>query len=156
MTIELMNDGCEDRDLLSVKPTSSVHLNQLPPQEGQLIQNTHNAALSAIGTTDQPHSSDRLRPGRVTEGAPEAEANAKIVQTAAHDYPYLAWEAVKAGLAKERLMNQQLDAHIAKAEAHQKNMDLLLDLNAELTAMNDGGEMNEKITELLRELKERG
>ncbi len=71
-------------------------------------------------------------------------------------FPNLAWEAVKAGLAKEELTNKQLKAHIAEAEKHQKDIDLLLDLSAELTSYKEDTEMPEKMRSLLKELKERG
>ena len=73
------------------------------------------------------------------------------------DFPNLAWESVKLGLAKEKVVNAQLIGHIKEAEQHQKDIDLLLDFSAELTAhKKESGEMSEKMKDLLAQLKERG
>ncbi len=73
------------------------------------------------------------------------------------DFPNLAWEALKAGLAKEKMTNDQLSRHIQAAEKSQKDIDLLLDFSAELTAYKDDAkQMSEKMKDLLAQLKERG
>jgi hypothetical protein len=72
-------------------------------------------------------------------------------------FPNFALEAVLAGLAKERQTNETLKKHIETAEGYQKDIDLLLDLSAELTKLK--GEENEvpaRVKELLIELDKRG
>jgi len=76
------------------------------------------AALRAIGETEHPRASDRLEPARVSS-------------------PNLAWEAIQAALAYERLSNEKLDGHLKTAEGYQKTIDSLLSLNEELTLNSD-------------------
>ena len=72
------------------------------------------------------------------------------------DFPRLAWESVKAGLAQEAKINAQLDRHIEEAQKLQKDIDLLLDFSAELTAHKEGQkELSDKAKSLLAQLKER-
>lgn len=72
-------------------------------------------------------------------------------------FPNFALEAVLAGLAKERQTNEKLNGHIKEAEGHQKDIDLLLDLSAELTAMKgEKNEVPERVKTILAQLKERG
>lgn len=70
--------------------------------------------------------------------------------------PNLAWEAVKAGLNQEKVVNDKINGYVQEAEKIQKDIDLLLDVSAELTAHKDNQEMPEKMKTLLAELKERG
>lgn len=88
----------------------------------------------------------------------EAKKNILENQEAPHtlDFPNLAWESVKAGLAKEKLVNSELNKHIAQAEMHQKDIDLLLEFSAKLTAHKEGTEMSPEMLQLLDQLKTRG
>lgn len=118
--------------------------------------------------------------GRVTEGAPivptiaELESNVTSSYETLKDmearlnsdnppaphtlnFPHLAWESVKAGLKAEGINNEKLNTHIKEAEKHQKDIDLLLDLSAELTGhKDDTKEMSQKMKDLLADLKTRG
>lgn len=106
-------------------------------------QNAHLEALSAKLESAQA-SLQEIADNPAPEGRPLV-------------FPNLAWESIKLGLAKEKLVNDQLNGHIQAAEKHQKEIDLLLDFSAELTAHKKGeGEMSEKMKSLLAELKERG
>jgi hypothetical protein len=69
------------------------------------------------------------------------------------DFPHFAWEAIQAGLAKERVSHALLDEHVAEAKKIQKSMDLLLELNGSLAPLKEGGELPEKTKTLLAELK---
>ena len=72
-------------------------------------------------------------------------------------FPNVAWEAVKLGLEKERFVNDQINTHVKEAEKIQKNIDLLLDLQAEMTSLNDdASEMSQKMREILERLKDQG
>ncbi len=147
--------------------------------DGKTIRKTEGIALSRIAS---PKSSNRPLVNRATVEMPDStasteeeelysnlaavrdslvnmEARLKDEKPEPHtlDFPNLAWEAVKAGLAKERLSNEQLNTHIKEAEKIQKDIDLLLDFSAELTAHKDESkELSEKAKALLAQLKERG
>lgn len=129
------------------------------------------AAVRRIqGLTNQigshmPSSTDRPlldRAAPIDAPALEAQNNrlegliSDLAAAQTHSFPNLAWEAVKAGLAKEELTNRQLNDHIKQAEKHQKDIDLLLDFSAELTAYKEDTEMPESMKTKLNELKERG
>jgi hypothetical protein len=72
--------------------------------------------------------------------------------------PSLAWECLKAGLAKEKVSNDQLSNHIKQADSYQKTIDLLLELSSEFTALPDNAshELSEKTLATLNQLKEKG
>ncbi|MES2274026.1 MAG: hypothetical protein V4487_07530 [Chlamydiota bacterium] len=83
----------------------------------------------------------------------------KDVQNELPHFPNLAWESVKAGLVKEEINNKHLGEQIKKAETCQKEIDLLLDFSAEITAFppdKSENEMTERMKEILAELKEKG
>ncbi|PIS02772.1 MAG: hypothetical protein COT85_01705 [Chlamydiae bacterium CG10_big_fil_rev_8_21_14_0_10_42_34] len=116
-----------------------------------------------------PHPSDASLAGRVTLGAPTIASLEKDVtdyktqlenapkEPSRLNFPNLAWESVKAGLEKEAQINSQLNVHLKEAEKNQKDIDLLLDLSAELTSFKkDENKTTEKLKEILGELKERG
>jgi len=75
-------------------------------------------------------------------------------------FPNLALEAVNVGLEKEKHTNAILNGHIAEAQKSQKDIDLLLDLSAELlqhkAADGENIEMSDKLKDLLKQLQERG
>lgn len=72
-------------------------------------------------------------------------------------FPNLAWEAVQLALAKEAWTDEQLKKHVAEAKGHQKDIDLLLDVSAELTGLKDGQkEITPALQQKFDELKERG
>jgi hypothetical protein len=75
---------------------------------------------------------------------------------AVSEFPALAWESVKAGLAKESQSNDVLNRHIEEAENHQKIIDLLLEFNAELTALGDKTDMTPRMKAVVKELREQG
>ena len=73
------------------------------------------------------------------------------------NFPFLAWEALKVGLAKEKATNDQIARHIAEIEKGQREISLLLQVTTELNGIKDeGGEMSQKLKGLLIELKESG
>lgn len=69
--------------------------------------------------------------------------------------PNLAWGALQAGLAKERQTNIEISNHVKDGEKMQKDIDLLLDLNAELIAHKEGQPAGEPLKKILSELAER-
>lgn len=137
--------------------------------DGVLVQKTKDVALPNI-TPAVPHPNDTLDPSRVSrldtvDGAKEAisalesdiEQLEEFQKEPSLQFPNLAWEAVVAGLMKEQQTNDKLKEHIDEAQKHQKDIDLLLDLSAELSALKDDQkEMPEKLKDLLGQLKERG
>ncbi len=80
----------------------------------------------------------------------------KTAWKAVSEFPSLAWEAIKAGLAKENQSNDTLNGYIADAENHQKIIDMQLEFSAELTALGDKGEMTPRMKTLIKELKANG
>lgn len=158
-------------------PSTKIHVNDMEPEEGNLIRKT--VAMMPQIATPVPHPTDRSLSDRVTLGLPvppaltEIESNLQTSLEKLHeindqmnrenppephtlDFPNLALEAVKAGLEKERISNNQIDNYIKEAEKHQKDIDLLLDFSAELAAHKEDTEISQKLKDLLSELKERG
>ena len=134
---------------------TATHVNDLPEGEAALIKKTI-AQMPHI-TTPTPHPADKSLNGRVSLGPVDEKANSEIALQAVLEFPNLAWEAIKAGLAKEEISNRQLNGYIQEAEKHQKDIDLLLNFSAELTGhKEDIAEMSEKMKQLLSELKDRG
>lgn len=151
-------------------------------EDGVTIKKTQSVAFNQI-SPDMPHPADAPLEGRVSIGAPakptleevqnDLESDIEALQAvesmlinenppepAAFQFPNLAWESVKVGLAKERHSNDVLNGHILEAQKLQKDVDLLLDLSAELMqhkpADGDNIEMSDKLKTLLKQLKERG
>lgn len=157
-----------------ISDPSRVTLAQLDPTTARAIERMQR--LIGHITTPTPSATDAPLSGRVTPGAverapaPEIDpiaglTNGEIAGKAMSEFPNLAWQAIKAGLAKEKFTNDQLNGHIREAEKHQKDIDLLLDLSAELTGYKDDmTDLSQKASEgskksakeLLEELKERG
>lgn len=166
---------------------SAVHLQDMNTAEAQKIKNTEQAALRAIGETAYPHPQDKSLNGKVTLGAPEPanvisskeekdadmalvdapepvngissseEKKEDVAWEAVRDFPHLAWESIKIGLAKEKHSNTTLHGYIKRAEQYQKNIDLLLDFSAELTALSDEGRpLTDKMKTILDDLKNNG
>lgn len=171
----------DDEDRLSLHgflpPSTKIHVNDMEPEEGNLIRKT--VAMMPQIAAPVPHSTDRTLSDRVTIGLPippalaEIESNLQTNLEKLHeikdqidlenppelhtlDFPNLALEAVKAGLEKERISNNQIDNYIKEAEKHQKDIDLLLDFSAELSGQKEDTEISEKLKDLLAQLKERG
>jgi hypothetical protein len=155
-----------------------VHVDDMSDQEAALIRKTvaqmpHIPSLisytnprsldgrASIGPVDSilpaPLDNEVRAPvGGITLD-PAEETDPNIVLQAVTEHPNLAWEAIKMGLMKERVTNDQLNAHIKEAEKHQKDIDLLLDFNAEMSGFKDDGtELSQRAKELLEELRERG
>lgn len=182
---ELYNYDTEDKKpgFPGLNPSGTVHVNDLDESTASAIRRTK--ALMGHLAPPLPHSSDKSLVGRTTLGAPaslsieELESQNKylqgletqleshkssvenapklITQYSRATFPNLAWESVKAGLAKEKITNDQLNGHISEAQKLQKDIDILLDLSAELTALKDDvNEMPEKVKTILGQLKERG
>lgn len=147
----------------AIQNDGTVRLQNLDPKEAEKIERTQEVARQAIQTTDHPHASDSGLNGKVTLGAPE-RANSidpeklETSWNAINDFPALAWESVKAGLAKEKQSNDELDRHIKKAQDLQKALKDALEGSAELTAIPDKGshEISPKLKAIAKELKERG
>lgn len=75
----------------------------------------------------------------------------------APSFPYPALEAIMAGFAKGEQANEQLRGYVKEMDKLQKDLSLLLDLNAKLNAVKDDvAEMPKDVRDLLDELKERG
>lgn len=73
------------------------------------------------------------------------------------EFPHLAWEAIKVGLAQENFMHAKLNRHIDEIQASHGDIALLLDLNAELSGMKEESEeFSEKAREILDRLHARG
>jgi uncharacterized protein YhaN len=133
-------DAIDDVEVRGLPPVSadSVKVDELA--DAKLIRDTH-AQKDKISQDVFGNSSLE---GRV--------ANWNV-----EEFPHLAWESVKAGLAKEELTNRQINEYIKEAEECQKTIDLLLDFSTELTMMKeDQKEMSEKMRDLMAELKVRG
>ena len=142
--------------------------------DAAVIEDAARIAGSAIAS-HQATSMQTPLDGRVTVGAPgvllpeetahletqigrlEGIQDQLINEGGELKFPNLAWEAVKAGLAEERKSSATLRHQVQEAEKFQKDIDLLLDLNAELTAHKDGfKEMPASMKGLLEQLKDRG
>lgn len=145
----------------------TVHVNSLDPKAADLIRKTE--ALGMDLTPELPHPSDESLVGRahLERNEPPRElmgdlADLKneleeIRDTGLLAFPNVAWEAVKLGLEKERFTNDQINMHVREAEKIQKDIDLLLDLQAEMTSLDDDApEMTEKMREILQKLKDSG
>lgn len=175
--IEISEVSEEINGLWGSTNSDTVHIKDLDEDAAHLIRKTQ--ALSSHITPPTPHATDRSLVGRATIGEPTpptltgiesslADASVRLEEINTRltndnpephtfDFPNVAWESVKAGLAKEKITNDQLNAHIKEAEKHQKDIDLLLDFSAELTAHKEGStEMSEQMKSVLAKLKERG
>ncbi len=163
----------------SIGNDQAIHLKNLDPAEAAKIEKTQAAAIPTIQGIDHPSPSDRSLNGKVTLGAPvpmEIDTPApmevdpildpaalgldpeklEIAWQAVSEFPALAWEAIKAGLAKEKQSNDVLNGYIAQAESHQKIIDLQLEFSAELTALGDKTDMSPRMKAIVKELKENG
>lgn len=157
--------------------SNSVHINDMPLEESTLIQKT----VSMLPQLSTPTLVDRPLTGRATLGAPVSQtasewepivANHLDEVRAIHaelqsetppkahtlEFPHLALEMLKLGLAKENQINHKLNQAIDGIEKTQKNISLLLELGSELSAAKeeDGTELSAKANEILNQLKERG
>lgn len=139
--------------------SDKVHVNDMEAEEAALIKKTI-AQMPHI-STPIPSSTDASLAGRATLGPVDSAVTVahdpNIVLEAVTEFPNLAWEAIKVGLAKEKRTNDELNAHIKDAERHQKDIDLLLDFSAEMTGhKEDSTELSQKAKDLIEELKGRG
>lgn len=176
--VESVEDDFDVRKVwygLPAAESSRVHLKDLDPKEADLIERTRKQ-LPNISSA-MPHSLDEPLLGRMTVGptGPNApvgalEAQNKRLEGTVADlermkdklpegkqvpFPNLAWEAVKAGLAKENLTNEQINRHVEEIEKHQNDVDLLLDFSTELSNLKDG-KVTDDLKTLASKLKERG
>ncbi len=72
------------------------------------------------------------------------------------EFPNLAWEAIKAGLEQDDFIYAKLNEHISNIETAHADIALLLNLNAELSGVEDEEGLSEKAREILEELSDRG
>jgi hypothetical protein len=152
---------------------SKLHISDMRPEEADLIRKVvalaHEELMTPTGTA--PSLIGRVEPGMPisqTSAAwlPRLEDHLADVQnislsplqeTKTLDFPHLAWEALKLGLAKENHLNEKLNGCLDEIEKMQENISLLLELNGELGALKeDDTELSLKVMELLQKLKERG
>jgi len=141
----------------------TVRLQNLDRKEAEKIEKTNHVAVNAIQTTDYPQASDSALNGKVTLGAPERSNSIdpeKLATSweAINRFPALAWESVRAGLAKEKQSNSELDGHIKRAQKIQDEMKNALKGSTELTAIPDKGshEISPQLRAIAKELKESG
>ncbi len=73
-------------------------------------------------------------------------------------FPNLAREAVSLGVAKEKVNRDALRGHVKEAKLYQKNIDLLLDLKAEISAGSSEKDcpLSDKAKGIIQELKANG
>lgn len=170
MTRAIGEDFYDDNEgKVGLGESGRIHINDLKHEAANLIQRTNELSsnISSAGATG-PSLIDRVSIGRpnpmsLDDIQTNLAAHKNTLKTIAAspnplalDFPNLAWEAIKAGLAKEQMTNNQLNQHIKEAEQHQKDIDLLLDFSAELTGHKEDEEMTEKMKTLLKGLKDRG
>lgn len=177
--IDSIDDDVCANGICAIQDPSRVLLDDCA--DADLIRKTQRVAQANV-TPDVPSPHDRLRPGK----AAPVEATSEQLETlnrlatqaadlknqledveekltgpnppAPHEagFPNVAFEALMAGLIKESTTNTQLQGHIAKVKETQKDIDLLLDLSAALTASKNDQKMSEEVKRLLGELKSRG
>lgn len=163
-------DEINEKTAPAVFPISSpsVHIDEIDPVEKELIKKTvaqtghipvsHQSETGSLSNRVAPISSLDTKTlqtelGKFSKKLQAIEDNPNSVD----HFPNLAWEAIKAGLEKEKITNQKINEHIRDAQKIQKEIDLLLDLSAELTAHKEGAkEPSVKMKALLEELKELG
>jgi hypothetical protein len=155
------------RNIGEVSSSDTIRLKDMPPAEADLIRRTGEAAARYVPSSSSAPSLE----GRVNEIDAEALENqngrlealshqlatmhSQLATATLDNFPHLAWESVKAGLAQEKIINNKINGYVDEIEKHQKDIDTLLDLNAELTKMKEGN-LSEKAKDLLNQLKERG
>ncbi|MBX7065684.1 MAG: hypothetical protein K1X28_00495 [Parachlamydiales bacterium] len=101
-----------------------------------------------------PAVEDHLEQLKTVHNAAETTAE---MPSKGFEFPNLAWEAIKFGLAKENYINEQLNHHIDEIQKKQKNISLLLDLSGEISGMKeDEKELPPKAKEILEKLKQGG
>lgn len=73
-------------------------------------------------------------------------------------FPNLARESVSLGVAKEKVNRDALRGHVKEAKQYQKNIDLLLDLKAEISTGSSEKDcpLSDKAKEIIQELKANG
>ena len=150
---------------------SPTHIDDMEEEEASIIRKTM-AQISNLPLLTQLSDANSLD-GRVTIGAPvsptitqcaeelstyeeqvEQIANQEILPL---EFPHLAWEAIKAGLAKENFIHEQLNRYIDEIQNAHGDISLLLDLNAELGAVKEeNSEFSERAQNLLEQLRGRG
>jgi hypothetical protein len=148
------SDSLQDRIItegLITKPqTEGAPIeNMTVTQEPEVDDPDRNFALEALMTNpDETWNA-------IENGLRRAEAGEELGQPG---FPNLAWESLKAGLAKEGVTKQILEGHIKTAQDHQKKIDLLLDLTTEFISLpsDKDATLSQKAQDLLKELKERG
>jgi|GEM_PF-2431640 len=142
----------------------SLRLKDLNPNDSTV--KTHSIGPRAIADTDFVEGSVSNLP-EIT-GIP-AEANrvsnaaleAGILEEAAPSKGFssnLAWETLKAGLAREKFGNAKLEKHSKDIKVLLKNIDDLLDLSAAFTDLKEKEslEISDKMRKMITDLKENG
>lgn len=106
---------------------STIHVDEMDPQEADLIRRTSTQALDALN--NYKSAVERL------------------------EFPNLAWEAVKAGLRKEHSLETRINTHIDAIQTSHDDIALLLDLQS---ALSKKEEVSEQARILLDKLEARG
>lgn len=136
-TIEATDLPCDSGNLpeITIPPSGSNNINKI----------AHTAGISDLAISDIPE-----------EFSPELSW--EKIETGIRKDPNIALEAVKAGLAREKLGSDKLRRHSQEIKQHLKNIDSLLDLSAELTALGekDSHVISEKIEGMISQLRDNG
>lgn len=170
---ELLPDDDDFKSRPFSVDNSKLHLSDMRPEEADLIRKVvalaHEELMTPTGTA--PSLIGRVEPGvpiSPTAAAwfPVVESHLADVQNMAMaplgevktlEFPHLAWEALKLGLAKENQLNEKLNQCLDEIEKSQDNISLLLQLNGELSSLKDDDtELSAKAMEILQKLKDRG
>lgn len=158
-------------------PKGPTHLDQLQDCEPESIRKTLGVRNSCLMT---PTGAGESLAERIGLGAPVSETatewlpivenyldemreiqnkaeQANEMPSKGFEFPNLAWESLKFGLAKENFINNQLNQHIDEIREKQQNISLLLDLNAEIGSLKEeNSELPPRAIEILGQLKARG
>lgn len=147
---------------------SKLHISDMRPEEADLIRKVvalaHEEFMTPTGTARSlVGRADLSVPISPTAAAwlPRLEDHLADVQNISEvktlEFPHLAWEALKLGLAKENQLNEKLNNCLDEIEKSQDNISLLLQLNGELSSLKDDDtELSPKAMEILQKLKDRG
>lgn len=152
---------------------SKLHISDMRPEDADLVRKVAALAQAHIiaPTGPAPSLINRVEPGMpisptAAAWLPQLEDHLSEVQSISLapvqeaktlDFPHLAWEALKLGLAKENQLNEKLNACLDEIEKSQESISLLLQLNGELSALKDDDtELSPKALDILQKLKEKG
>ena len=107
-----------------------VDLDTHPEDHG--AKRAHSVAVPAIEGTDQPSGADRIERERITPPPAEAAAVSKVAASVG-----IGAIVIKLALAREEAGNRKLQALAAQAKELLGDIDLLLAISSELTALPD-------------------